>query len=178
MKRTVSLILTFVMCAAILFTLGSCSATEEHMGFKVISGDVNDFTLYVPSKWTETSQNGFVSATANGESGDKSNISVMSLLNSKNQTPEQYYDELILSYSDMYDNVETVSRDIDTKLGDKNAKKYVFTADVAGSTYRFMQVFCMYGGRIYLFTYTSTDEYYELWETEVQYILEYFEIKA
>ena len=178
MKRTVSLLLALLTCAAIVFTLGSCSATEEHMGFKVISGEVNDFTLYVPEKWTETSQNGFVSATANGESGDKSNISVMSALNSQNQTPEQYYDELIKSYFDMYDNVETVSRDVDTKLGDKNAKKYVFTADVAGTTYKFMQVLCAYNGRVYIFTYTSTNDYSELWETEVKYIIEYFEIKA
>lgn len=178
MKRTVSLTLALVMCVAIVFALGSCSATEEHMGFKVISGDINDFVLYVPEKWTETSQNGFVSATANGESGDRSNISVMSPINTKNQTPEQYYDDLIASYSDMYDNVETVSRDVDTKLGDKNAKKYVFTAEVAGEKYKFMQVFCMHRGKVYIFTYTSTDEYYELWETEVKYILEYFEIKA
>ena len=48
------------------------------MGFKVISTDINDFNLEVPSEWTVTSQNGYVSATANGEAGDSSNVSVMS----------------------------------------------------------------------------------------------------
>ena len=178
MKRTASLILALVMCAAIVFTLGSCSATEEHMGFKVISGDINDFTLYVPSEWTETSQNGFVSATVNGETGDSSNVSVMSILNAQNKTPEQYYDDLIVSYGDMYDNVETLQRDIDLKLGDKNAKKYVFTAEVLGQKYKFMQVLCAYGGRVYIFTYTSTEQYYETWELEVKYVLDYFEFKV
>ena len=180
MKKIISLILTLCMCTAIALTLGSCGTViEEHMGFKVISGDINDFILYVPSEYTETSQNGYVSATANGQAGDSSNVSVMSsLLSEEMQTPEQYYDKLIESYVEMYDNVETLQRDVDTKLGDKNAKKYVFTADVLGNSYKFMQVLCVYGGRIYIFTYTSTDEFYEIHETEVKYILEYFEFKV
>jgi hypothetical protein len=180
MKKIISLILALCMCTAIAFTLASCnSVVEEHMGFKVISGDINDFVLYVPSEYTETNQNGYVSATANGQQGDSSNVSVMSsLLGEGMETPEQYYDKLVESYGEMYDNVETLQRDIDTKLGDKNAKKYVFTADVLGNSYKFMQVLCVYGERIYIFTYTSTDEFYEIHETEVKYILEYFEFKV
>ena len=180
MKKIISIMLVLCMCTALSLTLASCnSVIEEHMGFKVISGDINDFILYVPSEYTETSTNGYVSATANGESGDSSNVSVMSsLLNDQMQTPEQYYDKLVESYAEMYDNVETIGRDIDTKLGDKNAKKYVFTADVLGESYKFMQVLCVYGGRIYIFTYTSTEEFYEVHETEVKYILEYFVFKV
>ncbi len=180
MKKITSLALAFCMCAVLVFSLASCSSVvEEHMGFKVISGDINDFVLYVPTEYTETSQNGYVSATANGQPGDASNVSVMSvLLSEEMQTPEQYYDKLVASYGEMYENVETIERDIDTKLGDKNAKKYVFSADVLGESYRFMQVLCVYGGRIYIFTYTSTEEFYEIHEMEVKYILEYFVFKV
>ena len=60
MKKIISLILVLCMCTAVAFTLSSCnSVMEEHMGFKVISGDINDFILYVPSEYTETSQNGY-----------------------------------------------------------------------------------------------------------------------
>ena len=138
MKRIYSHLLALFACALIIFTLGSCSATEEHMGFKVISKEINGFTLFVPDGWTETSQNGFVSATVDGESGDSSNVSVMTSVNSQNKTPEQYYDDLIASYVDLYDNVETLQRDIDTKLGENNAKKFVFTAEVLGQKYKFM----------------------------------------
>ena len=180
MKKIISLATVFSMLVLLVLSLGSCSSSgEAHMGFKVISTDINDFNLEVPSEWTVTSQNGYVSATANGESGDSSNVSVMSsVLNAELATPEGYFDSLIKSYEELYDNVEIEGRDIDTKLGDKNAKKYVFTADVLGESYKFMQVLCTYGSRIYIFTYTSTEQYYSLHETEVQYILEYFTFKV
>ena len=101
-----------------------------------------------------------------------------SVLNAELATPEGYFDSLIKSYEELYDNVEIEGRDIDTKLGEKNAKKYVFTAEVLGESYKFMQVLCTYGSRIYIFTYTSTEQYYSLHETEVQYILEYFTFKV
>ncbi len=180
MKRMLSLVLSMCMITVLMLSLGSCTGTSEaHMGFKVISTDINDFNLEVPSEWTVTSQNGYVSATANGESGDESNISVMSsVLNGEFTTPEQYFDSLISSYTELYDNVEVVGRDIDTKLGENNAKKYVFTGDILGQSYKFMQVLCVYGERIYIFTYTSTEQYYEVHQTEVQYILEYFAFKV
>ena len=180
MKKIVSIFTLAVMCVSIVLSLGSCGTLEEnHMGFVVISTDINDFNLEVPSEWTVTSQNGYVSATANGASGDESNISVMScVLNSELSTPEGYFDSLLESYSDLYDNIEVEGRDIDTKLGDKNAKKYVFKADILGESYKFMQVLCVYGSRIYIFTYTSTDEFYSVHETEVSYILQYFAFKA
>ena len=180
MKKIAAILIVACMCAALMLSLGSCSVTgESHMGFKVISTDINDFNLEVPSEWTVTSQNGYVSATANGETGDESNISVMSsVLNSELATPEGYFDSLIASYEELYDNVAVEGRDIDTKLGDKNAKKYVFTADILGESYKFMQVLCVYGGRVYIFTYTSQGDYYALHETEVQYILEYFAFKV
>ena len=31
---------------------------------------------------------------------------------------------------------------------------------------------------MYIFTYTSTEEFYEEWEMEVKYVLEYFEFEA
>lgn len=180
MKKILALTLAAVMCASLILCTTSCSAAgEAHMGFKVISTDINDFNLEVPSEWTVTSQNGYVSATANGAMGDSSNISVMSsVLNAELATPEGYFESLIKSYEELYDNVIVEGRDIDTKLGDKNAKKYVFTADILGESYKFMQVLCVYGGRVYIFTYTSQGDYYALHETEVQYILEYFAFKV
>ena len=180
MKRSVSAVLILAMCTALMLSLSSCAGVgESHMGFKVISTDINDFNLEVPSEWTVTSQNGYVSAIADGEAGDESNVSVMSsVLNSELATPEGYFDSLLDSYADLYENIEVEGRDIDTKLGDKNAKKYVFTADILGESYKFMQVLCVYGSRIYIFTYTSTEQYYALHETEVQYILEYFAFKV
>ena len=67
------------ICITLALGLSSCDNSEEaQMGFKIISTDVNDFSLQVPEDWTVTSQNGYVSATAVGEAGDESNISVMS----------------------------------------------------------------------------------------------------
>ncbi|MEE1358055.1 MAG: hypothetical protein UHG68_10895 [Clostridia bacterium] len=180
MKKIISVILTLVMCIAVCLSISSCSSSgEAHMGFKIISTDINDFNLEVPSEWTVASQNGYVSAVANGTSGDKSNISVMSSqLNGQFDTPEQYFESLLESYGEIYDNINVTSRDIDTELGTEKAKKYVFSADVMGESYKFMQVLCVYGQRIYVFTYTSTEEFYETHETEVEFILDYFSFKV
>ena len=74
--------------------------------------------------------------------------------------------------------MNVISRDVDCTLGEKNAKKYVYTLDMYGQTYKYQMVVCAYGSRIYVFTYTSTEEFYELHELEVEYIVGYFGFKV
>ena len=180
MKKIISAILMLSVCITLALGLSSCDNSEEaQMGFKIISTDVNDFSLQVPEDWTVTSQNGYVSATAVGEAGDESNISVMSTaLKNAETTAESYFDEVLESYRGLYDNVVIEGEDIETELGERNARKYVFTADLLGVTYRFEQIVCIYGGRAYLFTYTSTPDFYSIHATEVEYIVKYFAFKV
>lgn len=180
MKRIVSFALTVFMLLTLVVCFVSCSKDgEAHMGFKIITTDINDFVLEVPDTWTVTSQNAFVSATVEGAAGDESNVSMMSSQRSANETtPEAYFDKLIESYGDMYENIVVESRDVEIELGSEKAKKYVFGADVLGESYKFMQVICIHGDRVYIFTYTSNDEFYAEHEMEIKYILDYFYFKV
>lgn len=176
MKKIILILTALFLC----ISLFSCTSEgEAHMGFKIISTDVNDFRLEVPSEWTVTSQNGFVSATANGLDGDESNVSVMStVLNGTLTTEAEYFDALLVSYGEMYKDVEVESRDVDVDFGDGKGKKYVFTATVLGDEYRFMHVLRVRNDRLYIFTYTSNEEFYAEHELEVEYVISYFEFKV
>lgn len=180
MKKILCALLVLSVFVCFTASLVSCDKSgEAQMGFKIISTDINDFTLQVPSDWTVTSQNGYVSATAVGEKGDKSNVSVMSkALSDTEVTAESYFEDALESYGELYENIEIEGRDIDTELGDRNAKKYVFTGEILGQKYKFMQVICIYNGRAYTFTYTSTEQYYTVHETEVAFIIDYFTFKV
>ena len=39
--------------------------------------------------------------------------------------------------------------------------KYVYTAKIAGASYKFMQVICMRENYVYIFTYTAAEETYQ-----------------
>lgn len=179
MKRIIAATLTLLMCVTICASLASCSSQEAHMGFQIISTDINDFVLEAPDYWTVTSQNGYVSAKTDGYDGDDSNLSVTSFQMMEGiTTPEEYFDNAIVKSFGEANNMQIISRDVDTKMGEEKAKKYVYTLDMYGQQYKYMMVVCAHGSNIYVFTYTSTEEFYETHELEVQYVLEYFTFKA
>ena len=179
MKRIISALLLLLMCAGACASLSSCSPKEAHMGFQIISTDINEFILEAPDYWTVTSQNGYVCAKTDGYDGDESNLSVTSFQMMEGiTTPEEYFDNAIVKSFGEANDMQIISRDVDTKMGEEKAKKYVYTLDMYGQQYKYMMVVCAYGSRIYVFTYTSTEEFYETHELEMQYVLEYFTFKA
>lgn len=234
MKKIICMLVALCVCMPLCFSLSSCSSESAHTGFKIISTDINDFRLEVPTGWTATSQNGIVSATADGLSGDKSNISVMSTMLNGPQTEQEYFKLLLDSYLEMYDSLrisysdkwydiiptpaedkaddssvdtgavaaqadETTDTSADTSadetaptlttkqaaekyveidFGTEKGARYVFEAKVLGESYRFMQVFAIHTERLYIFTYTSNEEFYETHKIEVEYIISYFEFKV
>ena len=176
MKKIVSLLILAVMCTALM---ASCSSGEAHMGFQIVSTDINDFVLEAPQGWIITSQNGYACAKAEGYNGDESNISATSFQMKEGlTTPEEYFETAIVKNFSEAHSMNVISRDVDCTLGEKNAKKYVYTLDMYGQTYKYQMVVCAYGSRIYVFTYTSTEEFYELHELEVEYIVGYFGFKV
>ena len=149
------------------------------MGFQIVSTDINDFVLEAPQGWIITSQNGYACAKAEGYNGDESNISATSFQMKEGlTTPEEYFETAIVKNFSEAHSMNVISRDVDCTLGEKNAKKYVYTLDMYGQTYKYQMVVCAYGSRIYVFTYTSTEEFYELHELEVEYIVGYFGFKV
>lgn len=187
MKKILSCVLVILTLALVPMSLSSCGTVgDAHMGFKIITDEnIHDYVLEVPSDWDVTSNNGFVSATAKGVGGDMSNISVMTSQLPVNpetgeiiSTPEANFDNLISSYTELYRDVEVESRDVDVKLGDENAKKYVFSCKIADRSYKYMQVLCAHGGRIYIITYTSTPDFYAEHEEEVKEIINLFRFRA
>ena len=173
MKRIISAFLLVLMCATVCASLASCSSKEAHMGFQIISTDDHEFVLEAPDYWSITSQNGYVSAKTDGQSGDESNLSVTSFRMMEGiTTPEEYFENAIVKSFGEANSMQIISRDVDTKMGDEKAKKYVYTLDMYGQEYKYMMVICAHGSSLYVFTYTSTEQFYETHELEVQYVLE------
>ncbi len=175
MKKIVSLLCLALMCIAICLPLASCSNDEAHDGFQIMSSDINDFVIEAPDDWILTSQNGMASAKAPGYDGDLSNISATSFqMLQEIQTAEQYFDvAIVANFKDVH-NMQIHERDVDMKIGDKAAKKYVYTLDMYGEEYKYMMVVCAYGGRIYVITYTSTPKFYDTHLDYMTDILNFF----
>ncbi len=179
MKKIVSVLCLIFMCAAICLPLASCSSGDAHDGFQIMSSDINDFIIEAPDEWEITSQNGFASAKAPGYDGDLSNISATSFsMLEEIQSPEQYFAEAVEKPFGEGHELNVIERDAEVKLGDKSAKRYVYTLDMYGEDYKYMMVVCAYNGRIYVITYTSTEKFYDSHTDYMTDILNFFKFKV
>ncbi len=183
MKRIVSVFYVALMCASLCLSLACCSqGSEAHSGFQIMSSDINDFVIEAPKDWIITSQNGFASATAQGIGGDLSNISATSFeMLEEVKNPEQYFEHAVTKPFGEGHSLNVIERDVGVKLGEQDAKKYVYSLDMYGEKYKYMMVICAYNGRIYVVTYTSTEEFYDRYTVDNPYmtdILNFFKFKV
>ena len=179
MKKIISLLCLSILCITVCLPLASCSKTDAHTGFQIMSGDINDFVIEAPADWIITSQNGFASAKSQGYGGDLSNISATSFgMLEEIQTPEQYFEHAVTEPFGEGHELNIIERDVDVKMGEQAAKKYVYTLDMYGEDYKYMMVVCAYKGRIYVVTYTSTEEFYDFYAEYMTDILNFFKFKV
>lgn len=156
MKKTLALLL----CALSLLSLCACGEdVTVPTGMMLASGKIADYYLFVPANWTVNSATGITSAYVS--SSDHTNVSMTSYaLSEKEITAREYFDshreEISAVFSEMSEPEFT-----DTKLDETPALQVVYTAKSAGVSYKIMQVYCLRGESVYLFTFTATPEKYE-----------------
>lgn len=169
MKKIVSLLLAFVFCAG----LCACSADAPD-GMQLASSDKAAYLLYVPTTWTLGASNEYASAYYSSD--DPSNVSVIFFSPEEEKDLDDYWSDFEAEYKETFPtmNVEETSN---TLLGERAAKKCVFTATVSGGEYKFTQYMAKYGGMVYILTYTAPADKYELHLQEVEKIADNFKFR-
>ena len=151
MKKRISLALCLLI---LLASFAGCSAQSDvPMGMVRASTEIVDYDLFVPDEWTVDLTGGAVSAYR-GE-GDSTNVSMMVWnLPYVDTTLEDWW-ETYRSEFDMIFTEFTMESTETTTLDGVAAQKYVYTAKLADTTYRYTQIAAIRRGSVYLMTMTE-----------------------
>ena len=135
-------------------------------GMKIASSDIVEYRFYVPKSWVCFSESELSSAYY--PESEKTNVTVTSYSPSaeeKGMTLEDYYKKCIDEYRKTIKGFpEVISVTDGLTVAEKSAKSIVFTAQYGPVTYKIRQVMLYAGqnGLFYTFTYTATEENFEL----------------
>ena len=182
-----------IICIPALTSCGKKSDVPKGM-VEVVS-EYTDFRLFVPDSWTPDVSTGFVSAQA----VDKSNVSVEVIaadrVDASGESDVGYsitykgvsYAGISKFFEDYY--FATLSKSLsgvkleeqyttDQLLGDNPyACKYVYTVELDGTSYRIMQILAPKASKIYILTYTATEENYAKHTSDIDKIVKEFVFK-
>ena len=151
MKKRLSLVLALLMLTS---AFAGCSAQSDvPMGMVRASNEIVDYDLFVPDEWTVDLTGGAVSAVR-GE-GDNTNISMMVWNLPHVDTTLADWWETYRAEFDMIFTEFTPESTETTMLDGAAANKYVYTAKLADTTYRYTQIAAIRRGSVYLMTMTE-----------------------
>ena len=162
------------------FAFVSCSEDDGAPdGYQLVAKYGDRFRLYVPTQgWTVNTDGGMTSAIFSID--PHISVGVYVADDADDMTAEEYwaYSEEIMKAE--LENYAFVGGE-NAMLGGKNAKKYVYTADVSVSgkkdkvNYKYLNILCENEGEIYVFVYCAPSEtYYEANLPDVEGIIENF----
>ena len=161
MKRIIALCLALLLSAALLCSCSEKGEFDPPTGWKTASDEHADFYLFVPDNWTVD----FSTAAAGAyySSSDPSSVSFMAweLPNADTSLDDWWElnrDELGKVFADF--NLES-EENMTLVKNNLYARKYVWTGEIGGNAYRYMQVAALKGTAVYLFTYASVEENFE-----------------
>ena len=172
-----ALVIVLLMCAA---ALASCGANSNDpyappTGMVSATDEKADFCLFVPDEW----QIDYSTAAAGAyySAADPSSVSVMAWdLEYTDTTLDEWWATNVDEVNVVFDNFNLESEENIT-MSDVYGKKYTYTASLGNFNYKIMQAACIKGSSVYLFTYTSLPENYDLHLEDVSSMLEFFVIK-
>ncbi len=179
MKKITLLILTLLLSICFI----SCSNNENDTlpdGMALLDNPSTDFYFYYPSSWQADRNDGVVSAYVSDTDRSNISVSVMTASNEVNSVDTyltlgdiSYFDHMKSTFPDL----ELITDGEELTLGGVPARRYVFTASVAGDAYKFSQIIAYTNGYIYFMTYTSTVELFDSHIDEVTKTVEEFKFK-
>ena len=173
----ISLVIVLLLCAA---ALASCGANTNDpyappTGMISATDEKADFCLFVPDEW----QIDYSTAAAGAyySASDPSSVSVMAWdLDYTDTTLDDWWATNVDEITVVFDNFNLESEENIT-MSEVYGKKYTYTATLGNFNYKIMQAACLKGSTVYLFTYTSVPENYDLHTEEVAEMLQFFVIK-
>ncbi len=171
--------LALALCLA-LSIFASCSKKGEFdppTGWQAASDEQADFYFYVPDSWTVDFSTAAAGAYYSAQ--DPSSVSLMAWeLPNADTTLDDWWALNREELEKVFDNFNLESEENMTLTADNlYAKRYVYTAELGGYAYRYMQVAALKGTAVYLFTYCSVEENYESHLEAVEDMLGFLIIK-
>ncbi|MBE6724232.1 MAG: hypothetical protein E7576_03385 [Ruminococcaceae bacterium] len=178
-KRLSALILALAM-SVLSLSFASCSKKGEYdppTGWQLASDEAADFYFYVPDNWTVDYST--AAAGAYYSASDPSSVSVMAWeLPNTDTSLDDWWEMNREELEKVFTNFNLESEENFTLTPDNlYAKRYVYTAELGGYSYRYMQAAALKGTAVYLFTYCSVEENYESHLEAVEDMLGFFIIK-
>ncbi len=168
-----SLFLILVLTVMIFSGCSRQSDIEVPDGMKLFSNEHTDYTAFVPVNWIVDMSTGTLSAYVS--SADASNISITAQTLKAPTTLDDYWKGFEEDFKATFDDMEYIGEHPTTTTLDKQpANKYVYTATVTGTQYKFMQIACIREMTVYVITYTSTPEGFDTNMENVEKILDNF----
>lgn len=148
---------------------------EDGDEFILASHEKNVFNFYVPSDWMLTSSGAIAGAYYYSANGDKSNVTLMEYVSSYEiKSGKDYWEAFKKQYEQP---LEVISTDENAKLGKYDAFGVEYKTSMGEGDYKIKQIFLASDKIIYIFTYTSTEEFYDNHLDEVAKMVEMFEFK-
>lgn len=168
MKKTVKLISALLLCLIFISTFASCSQSDVPDGYRLVALEGDCFRLYVPTQWVVNTSSGVTSAYYSAV--DNASVSVQKVDDAGDATLSEYWTVCDERYKNELADYKAEDKTEKIVLGGKAAEKHVFTASVTvysetekkniTSTYKFMQVFAINEGEMYVFTFSAPEETY------------------
>ncbi len=176
MKKMLIKLLSVVLLLAVALTVFSCGKDDgAPAGMVTASSEGADYYFFVPDDWTVD-----LSTKASGAyygSTDSSSVSVISWeLDSASSTLEDWWQVNLADIELVFKDVTVVSEE-NTTVSELYAKKYTYTASLGEFNYKIIQAACIKNSTVYVFTYTSTLEYFDAHLDEVDMMLENLTVK-
>ncbi len=172
----IALVIVLLLFAAALASCGNSNDPyAPPTGMISATDEQADFCLYVPDEW----QIDYSTAAAGAyfSASDPSSVSVMAWdLEYTDTTIDDWWATNVDEVNVVFDNFNLESEENIT-LSEVYGKKYTYTASLGNFNYKIMQAACIKGSSVYLFTYTSVPENYDLHTEEVAQMLQHFIIK-
>ncbi|MBQ4591593.1 MAG: hypothetical protein IJP32_08405 [Clostridia bacterium] len=172
----IALVIVLLMFAAALASCGNSNDPyAPPTGMISATDEKADFCLYVPDEW----QIDYSTAAAGAyfSASDPSSVSVMAWdLEYTDTTIDDWWATNVDEVNVVFDNF-TLESEENITLSEVYGKKYTYTASLGNFNYKIMQAACIKGSSVYLFTYTSIPENYDLHTEEVAQMLQHFIIK-
>lgn len=169
MKKIISLIIAAVMLLAVV---GCAKEADIPSGFKLASNEICDFNFVVPETWTVSLSEGTVAAYCSP--ADPSSISVMpGELENSDSSVEDWWEAHKTDFESVYDEFTLLSEE-EAILGGVTGKCYTFTGKLGENTYRFEITAVVLRSRLYMMTFTSTEDKYEDHTQTLELVKEHF----
>lgn len=193
MKKSIS---AMFLCASIILLFSSCSdkildiSTDD--GSILAANDLQTFYFYYPSDWIidkneamiviyrdegEVFQSNMENKGEPYAFVEKTNISAIAYgVVSTVVSIEDYWNDYCLPWMDVFDNF-SLSSVADAMMGEFEAKRYDYTAEIGGVPFQFAQIFALDRGVIYTITYTASPEKFPDYEEVLLKVASTFALK-